>query len=54
MQAYADIKKELVEKEQKRQESARFQALKRSIQELLDYAKPLGVKLGLENRSPYP
>ena len=50
MQAYADIKKELVEK-RRRQESARFQALKRSIQELLDYAKPLGVKLGLENRS---
>ncbi len=51
-QAYAEIKNELVEK-RKRLESARFQALKKSIQELLDYAKPLGVKLGLENRSHF-
>ena len=51
-QAYADIKNELIEK-RKRLESARFLALKRSIQELLDYAKPLGVQLGLENRSHF-
>ncbi len=51
-QAYVDIKKELVDK-RKRLESTRFQALKKSIQELLDYAKPLGVKLGLENRSHF-
>ncbi len=51
-QAYADIKKELIDK-RKRLESARFQALKKSIEELLNYAKPLGVKLGLENRSHF-
>ena len=51
-QAYADIMDELIEK-RRRLESARFKALKRSIQELLDYAKPLGVQLGLENRSHF-
>ncbi len=51
-QAYVDIKNELIEKRRKL-ETARFMALKRSIQELLDHAKPLGVQLGLENRSHF-
>ncbi len=49
---YHSVKQELVDT-RRRLIAARFESAKRSLRELLDYAAPLGIRLGLENRFHY-
>jgi sugar phosphate isomerase/epimerase len=48
-----DELKSILEKRRRDLAPPRFEALKKSLRELLEYAGPFGIALGLENRSHY-